>query len=128
MPHTALRTVPAVQPIRRTLPLLRVVRLILRPPLAVLPAVLKTPTRSKSLNFIQENNLYPFAVANPDTVIYVSGNKAEWKYERSDIGLKGETYDGIVPAWVYSGRGFNLVSEFGEIAYKRRGFGLIRTA
>ncbi|MBR1724921.1 MAG: hypothetical protein IJ723_07905, partial [Ruminococcus sp.] len=76
----------------------------------------------------QEYNLYPFAVANPDTVIYVSGNKADWEYERCDIGLKSKTYDGIVPAWVYSGRGYNLVSEFGEIGYKRRGYGLIRTA
>ena len=59
-----LRTVPAVQPIRRKLPLLLVVRLILHPlpavlpplhlPLAVLPAVLLIPTRSKSLNFIHK--------------------------------------------------------------------------
>ena len=58
LPHTALRTVPAVQPIRRKRLLLRVellilhpplaVRLILHPPLAVLPAVLLIPTRSKS--------------------------------------------------------------------------------
>ena len=74
MPHTALRIVPAVQPIRRKLLLLRVellilhlplaVRLILHPlpavlpilhpPLAVLPAVLLIPTRSKSLNFIHK--------------------------------------------------------------------------
>lgn len=59
-----LRTVPAEQPIRRKLLLLRVVRLILHPqpaelpilhlPLAVLPAVLLIPTRSKSLNFIHK--------------------------------------------------------------------------
>lgn len=64
LPHTALRTVPAVHPIRRKLPLLLVVQLILHPlpavlpilhpPLAVLPAVLLIPTRSKSLNFIHK--------------------------------------------------------------------------
>lgn len=60
-----LRIVPAVQPIRRTLLLLLAVLLILHPlpaelpilhlPLAVLPAVLLIPTRSKSLNFIPKD-------------------------------------------------------------------------
>ena len=76
-----LRTVPAVHPIRMKLPLLLVVRLILHPlpaelpilhlplavlpavllilhlSLAVLPAVLLIPTRSKSLNFIQNTGI-----------------------------------------------------------------------
>ena len=64
LPLSVLRIVPAVQPIRRKLLLLRVELLILHPqpaelpilhpPLAVLPAVLLIPTRSKSLNFIHK--------------------------------------------------------------------------
>ena len=62
--------------------------------------------------------LMPFAIAFPDTVIYVSADKSSWGYERSLIACGYESYDGIVPAWVSNIRGANRVSEFGEIAYK----------
>ncbi|MGN0634072.1 MAG: hypothetical protein ACI4JW_09425 [Oscillospiraceae bacterium] len=72
-------------------------------------------------------SLLPFAIAFPDTVLYVSGNKAEWDYERDMMDCATEKYDGIVPAFVYN-RSDPELSEFGEIGYKCIKGRLFRTA
>ena len=74
------------------------------------------------------NRLFPFALVSGSSVLYLSGDKASWHYERSLLrsGCEG-SYDGIAPAFVcdfYSPEW----SEFGEIAYKRVGSGLCRRA
>ena len=61
----------------------------------------------------------------PDSLPYVSDNKAAWEHERALIGCGGKEYSGAAPAFVYNSDEPEK-SEFRDIAYKFDGHSAYR--
>ena len=75
-----------------------------------------------------DRGLFPFALVSGISLLYVSGDKSQWEYERSLLceKFRGEydSYDGLAPAFVYDA--YYDIGVYGDIAFKKAGRSLAR--